>query len=325
MHEGSWVVLAGGAGFLGSHLTRGLLNSNRNVICVDDASTGRWENLDGLPLDRVIRVPHDVRVPCIERVKEVLPPGGKVSAVCNFASPASPPAYLLRPIDTLEIGSIGTKNLIELALAHSARFLHASTSEVYGDPLEHPQTERYWGNVNPIGPRSCYDEAKRFGEALCSAYERSRGLDLRLVRIFNTYGPRMQADDGRVVTNFISQALSGKPMTLYGSGKQTRSFCFVDDLIRGLILLLDSDVKGPMNLGNPCEFNMIRLAQIILDQTNSKSSMVVSDLPVDDPTQRQPDISRALELLGWSPVVDLDEGIQRTIAWFSDNYSDRAA
>jgi dTDP-glucose 4,6-dehydratase len=313
-----WVVIAGGAGFLGSNLTRGFLESGRNVICIDDVSTGRWENLDGLPSDRVLRIEHDVRVPCVEPIRRVLPQGGVLSAVCNFASPASPPAYLLRPIDTLEIGSIGTQNLIELALAHKARFLQASTSEIYGDPLEHPQTEQYWGNVNSIGPRSCYDEAKRYGEAICAAYERSRGLDLRLVRIFNTYGPRMQADDGRVVTNFINQALAGQPITLYGTGNQTRSFCYVDDLIAGLVLLLDSNVRGPVNLGNPSEFTMIELAQKVKNQTGSVSPTVFCDLPVDDPTQRKPDTSRATELLGWTPKTNLDEGLEQTIRWFAN-------
>jgi dTDP-glucose 4,6-dehydratase len=316
MTEYSWVIVAGGAGFLGCHLTRGLLATGRNVICLDDISTGRWENLDGLSSDRVLRVEHDVRVPSVEVIKRILPHGGVISAVCNFASPASPPAYLLRPIDTLEVGSIGTQNLIELALAHNARFLQASTSEIYGDPLQHPQTEQYWGNVNSIGPRSCYDEAKRYGEAICAAYEGARGLDLRMVRIFNTYGPRMQADDGRVVTNFINQALNGQPITLYGTGEQTRSFCFVDDLISGLILLLDSDVRGPVNLGNPTEFTMIELAQLVCAQTGSASPTVFHDLPTDDPTQRKPDITRAAQLLGWTPKIELAEGLQQTIAWF---------
>ena len=241
----SWVVVAGGAGFLGCHLTRAIVATGRGVVCIDDVSTGRWENLDGLSPERVIRIEHDVRQPGVGPVRAAMASavasamtsagtgsggtgsGGVVSAVCNLASPASPPAYLARPIDTLEIGSLGTQNLIELALAHDARFLQASTSEIYGDPLVHPQTEEYWGNVNSIGPRSVYDEAKRYGEAICSAYERARSLDLRMVRIFNTYGPRMQADDGRVVTNFINQALRNQPITIFGQGTQTRSFCFV--------------------------------------------------------------------------------------------------
>ena len=298
MHQDSWVVLAGGAGFIGCHLTRAFLNSGRGVICVDDVSSGRWSNLDGLDPERVVRVEHDVRQGCIGAVRDVLPSSAVVSAVCNFASPASPPAYLARPVETLEIGSIGTKNLIDLAVVHGARFLQASTSEVYGDPAEHPQRETYWGNVNPIGPRACYDEAKRFGEALCTSHERTCGLDLRLVRIFNTYGPRMQANDGRVVTNFVGQALAGVPLTVFGDGIQTRSLCFVDDLVRGLILLLDSEVRGPLNLGSPVEVSMLELAQMVIALTNSTSSITFSDLPVDDPLQRQPDISRATSLLG---------------------------
>jgi nucleoside-diphosphate-sugar epimerase len=317
MFDDSWVVIAGGAGFLGCHLARGLLGLGRKVICIDDVSTGRWENLDGLPGDRVLRLEHDVRTISSDTIRQTLPQSAIVSAVCNFASPASPPAYLLRPVDTLEIGSIGTQNLIKFALDHNARFLQASTSEIYGDPLEHPQTEQYWGNVNSIGPRSCYDEAKRYGEAICAAYERSRGLDLRMARIFNTYGPRMQADDGRVITNFIHQALTGEPITLYGTGTQTRSFCFVDDLIEGLILLLGSDVRGPVNLGNPVEFTMLELAQKIIEQTRSTSPAVFRELPIDDPTQRKPDIGKAQEHLGWAPKTALDEGLARTIEWFT--------
>ena len=323
MHRDSWVVLAGGAGFIGCHLTRALLNSGRSVVCLDDVSSGRWSNLDGLDLDRVVRLEHDVRHNCVAAVRDVLPSSAVVSAVCNFASPASPPAYLARPIETLEIGSIGTKNLIDLAVAYGARFLQASTSEVYGDPFEHPQTETYWGNVNPIGPRACYDEAKRFGEALCTSYERTCGLDLRLVRIFNTYGPRMQPNDGRVVTNFVGQALAGMPLTVFGEGVQTRSLCFIDDLVRGLILLLDSEVRGPLNLGSPIEVTMLELAQIVIALTNSTSSITFSDLPVDDPLQRQPDISRATSLLGWTPSVGLHEGLKRTVNWFTESSAQR--
>lgn len=314
----SWVVVGGGAGFIGCHLVRALLESERNVVCIDDVSTGRWNNLDGLDPDRVIRLELDVRRDCTAAVRDALHSSAVVSAVCNFASPASPPAYLARPIDTLEIGSIGTKNLIDLALVHGARFLQASTSEVYGDPVEHPQHETYWGNVNPIGPRACYDEAKRFGEALCTSYERSRGLDLRLVRIFNTYGPRMQRDDGRVVTNFVGQALAGMPLTVFGEGVQTRSLCYIDDLVRGLILLLDSDLRGPLNLGSPVEVTMLELAQIVIAQTNSTSSIAFLDLPIDDPLQRQPDITRAINLLGWRPYVDLQAGLAQTISSFSE-------
>jgi dTDP-glucose 4,6-dehydratase len=245
-----------------------------------------------------------------------------VNAVCNFASPASPPAYLARPIETLEIGSIGTQNLIKVALHFGARFLQASTSEIYGDPTVHPQPEGYWGNVNSIGPRAVYDEAKRYGEAICTAYERTHGLELRLLRIFNTYGPRMQADDGRVVTNFINQALRGESITVYGDGNQTRSFCYVDDLVRGIEALLWSDHKGPMNLGNPGEFTMRKLADIVLSCTGSKSRIDFRDLPEDDPKQRQPDISLARSVLGWEPKVFLEEGIARTVKWFEGDRTD---
>jgi dTDP-glucose 4,6-dehydratase len=319
----SWIVIAGGAGFVGSNLTRAYLATGHGVVVVDDASTGRWSNLPEHPLLR--RVDHDVRRPCVEPVAAALPGGASVLAVCNLASPASPPAYLARPIDTLQIGSLGTQHLIEVALAHGARFLQASTSEVYGDPSVHPQPEAYWGNVNPIGPRSVYDEAKRYGEALCCAYERHEGLELRLVRIFNTYGPRMQADDGRVVTNFVNQALRGEPLTVYGEGTQTRSFCFVDDLVRGLMALVASEVRGPVNLGNPGEFTMLELAQLVQELTESLSPILHEDLPVDDPRQRRPDITRASELLGWSPDVELREGLRRTIDWFRSSAPARGA
>jgi dTDP-glucose 4,6-dehydratase len=316
--EGSWILVAGGAGFLGSNFTRLLLDEGCNVVCVDDVSTGRWENLADLgPMygDRLLEIEHDIRLP-LGPVAERLGTTA-ITAVCNLASPASPPAYLARPIDTLEIGSVGTQNLLDFAVSHGSRFLQASTSEIYGDPLEHPQSESYWGNVNPTGPRSVYDEAKRFGEALCFAYERARGLDLRLMRIFNTYGPRMQVDDGRVVTNFINQALSGEPLTIYGSGDQTRSFCYVDDLVRGFWALLRSDYRGPVNLGNPNEFTMGELASLVLQLTGSTSEIRYTELPEDDPKQRQPNIGIAKSVLGWQPTVELRAGLARTIDWFT--------
>jgi dTDP-glucose 4,6-dehydratase len=241
---------------------------------------------------------------------------GPVDAVLHFASPASPVDYLEHPIQTLKVGSLGTHNTLGLAKAKGARYFLASTSEVYGDPQVHPQTESYWGHVNPIGPRGVYDEAKRFAEAMTFAYHRYHGLDVRVVRIFNTYGPRMRPDDGRVVSNFVVQALAGKPITIYGDGGQTRSFCFVDDEIRGLLALLDSDSAGPVNIGNPNEFTIAELADVVLDVTGSTSEVVHEPLPVDDPTHRRPDITLAREQLGWEPHVQLREGIERTVAWF---------
>ena len=323
--EGSWLIVAGGAGFLGSNFTRLLLEAERNVVCIDDVSTGRWENLAVLRErfgDRLVTIEHDVRQPVLDVVRDRLG-STRAVGVCNLASPASPPAYMARPIETLEVGSRGTQNLLDLALAHNARFLQASTSEIYGDPAVHPQPETYWGNVNPIGPRSVYDEAKRFGEALCCAYERSLGLDLRLVRIFNTYGPGMQADDGRVVTNFIHQALAGQPLTIYGDGDQTRSFCYVDELVHGFWSLLQSNHRGPVNIGNPVEFTMMELASLVLELTGSASVINFQDLPEDDPKQRQPDITLATRVLGWEPTVALRTGLQHTIDWFSRAARDR--
>ena len=245
----------------------------------------------------------------------VLVPGG-VDAVLHFASPASPVDYLKLPIQTLKVGSLGTHNTLGLAKAKGATYFLASTSEVYGDPQVHPQTEGYWGNVNPVGPRGVYDEAKRFSEAMTMAYRRSHGIDTRIVRIFNTYGPRMRLDDGRVVSNFIVQALKGDPLTIYGDGAQTRSFCFVEDEVRGLIALLDSGEHHPVNLGNPNEFTIRELAEIVLEVTGSSSVIEHRPLPTDDPTQRQPDITRARDLLDWEPQVQLREGVERTVAYF---------
>jgi dTDP-glucose 4,6-dehydratase len=307
------VLVAGGAGFLGSHLCDALLDRGDTVVCVDNCVTGRPVNVAHLR-DRpgFTLIDHDVTRSCDE-----LAPDG-VDAVMNLASPASPKDYLALPLETLAVGSTGTRNLLELALRHDARFFMASTSEVYGDPLVHPQPETYWGHVNPIGERSVYDEAKRFSEALIAAYRRSHGLDTRIVRIFNTYGPRMQVDDGRVVSNFIVQALRGEPLTIYGDGSQTRSFCYVADEVRGFLALLDSDEPGPVNIGNPVEFSMLELAELVLELTGSTAGTDHRPLPSDDPRQRRPDITLARERLGWEPVVALREGLELTIPYFAD-------
>lgn len=241
---------------------------------------------------------------------------GPLDAIAHLASPASPPDYLRQPLETLAVGSRGTENMLRLAEQNDARFLLASTSEVYGDPLIHPQDEEYWGNVNPVGPRSVYDEAKRYAEAVTMAYHRSRGVDVGIVRIFNTYGPRMRPHDGRVVSSFITQALSGEPLTIYGDGKQTRSFCYVDDLIRGIIAMLDSSVTGPINLGNPEERTVLELAELVVELTGSASDVQYHPLPTDDPTRRRPVITRAQEQLGWDPEVDVRQGLSRTVDWF---------
>ncbi len=315
------VLIAGGAGFLGSHLANTLLRRGDDVVIIDDFSTGTDRNvswLRGAPdhtgrLEAVVH--HDVCEPLLN-MREL---AGPFDRVCNAASPASPPAYALRAIPTLRVGAIGTENLIKVALRDGARFLQFSTSEVYGDPLVHPQPETYWGHVNPIGPRSMYDEAKRYAEALCVAYERDEGLDLRLLRIFNTYGPNMRADDGRVITNFITHALAGKDLTIYGTGEQTRSFCYVDDEIAGIVALLDSDHRGPMNIGNPVEFTMNELAELVIEVTGTTSKTTYHPLPGDDPTQRQADITLARQVLGWEPRIALREGLLRTIEWVKNN------
>lgn len=306
------VVVTGGAGFLGSHLCEQLLARGDEVVCVDNLVTGDRGNIAPF-LDEPRFSFHQLDI------SEPFDIDGAVDAVLNFASPASPPDYLRLPIETLKVGSFGTMHALDLAHKHNARFLSASTSEVYGDPHVHPQTESYWGNVNPIGPRSVYDEAKRFGEAITMAYHRTYGVDTRLVRIFNTYGPRMRAGDGRVVSNFIVQALTGKPITIYGDGGQTRSFCFVEDEVRGFLALLDADgIHDPVNIGNPNEFTILELAEIVLEVVGSRAELVFEPLPQDDPTQRKPDITRARELLGWEPVVQLREGVARTAKYFAD-------
>ncbi len=305
------VVVAGGAGFLGSHLCDALLARGDQVVCVDNFVTGNARNVGHLAArDDFMLVEHDVSF-------HALDVDGPVDAVMNLASPASPKDYLALPIETLDVGSIGTRHLLELARRHDARFFMASTSEVYGDPLVHPQTEAYWGHVNPIGERSVYDEAKRFSEALTAAYRRTYGLDTRVVRIFNTYGPRMQVDDGRVVSNFIVQALRGEPLTIYGDGSQTRSFCYVTDEIAGFLALLDSDEPGPVNIGNPVEFTMLELADLVIELTGSSGGVEHRALPSDDPRQRRPDISLALSRLGWEPSIDLRAGLERTIPYFA--------
>ena len=305
------VLLAGGAGFIGSHLADRLLERGDTVVVVDDLSTGTRRHPDvHVDDDRYTFVQHDIIEPGLAAAVGHEP----FDAVLNLASPASPPAYLARPIETLDTGSIGTRALLEIARRDSARFLLASTSEVYGDPLEHPQVESYWGNVNPVGERSVYDEAKRFAEALTAAYARAHGLEVRIARIFNTYGPRMQVDDGRVVTNFVHQSLTGQPLTLYGDGTQTRSFCYVDDEVTGLLALLDSDIGAPVNIGNPHEVTMRELAELVLELTGSESPVVFQPLPIDDPRVRRPDISLARRVLGWEPEIELRDGLSRMIA-----------
>lgn len=300
------IVVTGGAGFIGSHLCRSLLERGDRVVAVDNFSTGRAENLAGLDLELV---EHDICRPL--RLE------GRFDAVLHLASPASPPAYQGMPLETLEVGSAGTRNALDLAREHGARFVLASTSEVYGDPEQHPQREDYWGHVNPVGPRSMYDEAKRYAEALTVAYGRVHDLPVGIVRIFNTYGPRMQPDDGRVVTNFLSQALAGGPLTVYGDGSQTRSFCYVSDLVRGLVAMADSGHPGPVNLGNPGEFTMLELAREVQEVTGRSLEVELRPLPQDDPKRRCPDIARARELLGWEPATPLREGLRRTWDWLA--------
>jgi dTDP-glucose 4,6-dehydratase len=306
------VVVAGGAGFLGSHLCDHLIARGDHVVCLDDLSTGSRDNVAHL-------LGHEHFSLTVTDVSEKveLEDGDTVDVVCNLASPASPPDYLARPFDTLAAGSEGTRRLVELARAHEARFLMASTSEVYGDPEVHPQVETYRGNVDPVGPRSVYDEAKRFSESLTMAMHRTHGVNVGIARIFNTYGPRLSPGDGRVVSNFIVQALRGEPLTVYGDGSQTRSFCYVDDEIAGLVALLDSSLTGPVNIGNPDERTMLELAQVVLEVSGSVSELTYGPLPADDPTRRCPDITLARAELGWSPTTDLRDGIARTLEYFA--------
>jgi dTDP-glucose 4,6-dehydratase len=306
-------LVTGGAGFVGSHLCRALLGRGWDVVAADNLCTGRRSNVEpflGEPGFQFLE--HDVTRP--------LELDGPLDAVLHFASPASPPDYLAMPIETLDVGSTGTKLTLELARSKGARYLLASTSEVYGDPTVHPQPESYWGNVNPVGPRSVYDEAKRFGEALATAYRRSFGVDVKIVRIFNTYGPGLRPGDGRAIPNFMAQALAGRPLTVYGDGSQTRSFCYVDDEVDGLLELLLSDwTGGPMNIGNPEEHTILELAQLILNLTGSDSPLVFEPLPENDPVRRRPDITLAGRQLGWKPETGLAEGLARTLGWFRDN------
>jgi dTDP-glucose 4,6-dehydratase len=303
------VVVTGGAGFLGSHLCDALLDRGDEVVAIDNLVTGSVDNIEHLFAHPGFTfVDHDVST--------YLWVPGRVDTVLHFASPASPVDYLEIPIQTLKVGSLGTHNGLGLAKSKGARFLLASTSEVYGDPQLHPQPESYWGHVNPVGPRGVYDEAKRFAEAMTMAYHRYHGLDVRIARIFNVFGPRMRAHDGRVVSNFLVQALSGKPLTVYGDGTQTRSFCYVDDEVRGILALLDSSLTGPVNLGNPAELTVGELAQVVLEVTGAHGEVVYEPLPVDDPAQRRPDITLARQRLGWEPQVPLREGLAQTADWF---------
>lgn len=302
-------LVTGGAGFLGSHLCERLLDESHHVVCMDNLITGSLANIEHL-VGRTgfTFIHHDVT--------NFIHVPGRLDYILHFASPASPIDYLHLPIQTLKVGSLGTHKALGLAKAQGARFLLASTSEVYGDPLIHPQPEGYWGNVNPVGPRGVYDEAKRFAEALTMAYHRHHGVDTRIVRIFNTYGPRMRTNDGRVVPAFICQALAGEPLTAFGDGTQTRSFCFVDDLIEGILRLLRSDYADPMNIGNPAEMTVLEFARQIIRLTGSRSEIVFRPLPVDDPKVRQPDISLARRVLGWEPMVPLERGLATTIEYF---------
>lgn len=308
------VLITGGAGFLGSHLCDFYLNKGNRVICVDNLITGSQKNIEhNMHNEKFSFLWHDVSEPLF--VEE------DIDCILHFASPASPFDYLNFPIQTLKVGSKGTFNCLGLAKAKGAKFLFASTSEIYGDPLVHPQKEEYWGNVNSVGPRSVYDEAKRFSEALTMAYHRSHKIDTKIVRIFNTFGPRMRLEDGRVIPNFICQALRNEDITIYGEGLQTRSFCYVQDLIEGIALLADSDIHDPVNIGNPVEMTIKELADAIMKLTKSKSKMVSVSLPEDDPKQRKPDISRAKSVLNWQPKIDFQKGLSLTIDWFRQNIS----
>jgi len=302
------VLVTGGAGFIGSHVCETLLQEGAEVLCLDNFFTGRRRNIEHL-LDQTAfeLIRHDVIQPVLLEVDRIV----------HLACPASPVHYQFNPVKTVKTNVMGTINMLGLAKRVKARLLHASTSEVYGDPQVHPQPESYWGHVNPIGPRSCYDEGKRVAETLCFDYHRQNGVDIRVVRIFNTYGPRMLADDGRVVSNFVVAALRGEPITLYGDGSQTRSFCYIDDLVTALGRMMDQEQTiGPVNLGNPEEFTIAALADLVVELTGSSSKVVRQPLPPDDPTRRRPDITRARELLDWSPSIPLREGLGRTIEWF---------
>ncbi len=305
----SRIVVTGGGGFVGSHLCEALLERGDSVVAVDNFSTSAIDNVNHL-------IPRaDFELVVADVVKEI-PVTGRVDGVLHLASPASPPEYLSMPLETLDVSSIGTRHALDLARANDAPFLLASTSEIYGDPLVHPQSEAYLGNVDPIGPRAVYDEAKRFAETLTMTYHRLYGLPTRIVRIFNTYGPRLRPADGRVVSNFLVQAIAGEPFTMFGRGTQTRSFCFVDDEVRGILALFDSRVVEPVNIGNPIEYTMMELAELICEVTGAQPEFVYKPLPSGDPARRKPDITRAQQLLGWEPKIELREGLERTHAWY---------
>ena len=310
MHKQT-VLITGGAGFIGSHLSEKLLCSNYKVIFSDNFITGSMDNIKPFLKDKNFRL--DVR-----DVSQYIDIPGKIDYVLHAASLASPNDYLNFPIQTLKVGSLGTHNALGLAKQKKAVFLLFSTSEVYGDPLIHPQKESYWGHVNPVGVRGCYDESKRFAEAITMAYHRVHKVNTKIVRIFNTYGPKMRHYDGRVVPNFIDQALKGKPLTVYGQGQQTRSFCYIDDMVGGIFRLMLSRENEPVNLGNPNEFTIMQLAKLVLKLTGSKSKIVFKKLPQDDPRQRQPDIAKAKRFLGWEPLVSLEDGLKSTISWFRE-------
>ncbi|MAG21810.1 MAG: NAD-dependent dehydratase [Candidatus Diapherotrites archaeon] len=306
------ILVSGGAGFIGSHLTEKLLDEGNRVICMDNLVTGTEKNIqDFMDNKNYEFIKHDISQP--------IDLNEKVSEIYNLASPASPIDYQVIPIETLLAGSYGIKNLLDLTWKNKARILQSSTSEVYGDPLEHPQKESYWGNVNPIGLRSCYDESKRFAEAMMMAYHRVHDVDIRIVRIFNTFGPKMRPNDGRVIPTFVKQALGDKPITVFGEGDQTRSFCYVDDNVRGLMALMASNYTNPVNIGNPAEITILELAEKMVELCGSKSEIVHNPLPKDDPTRRKPDISLAKQQLGWEPKVDWVDGLKKTIDWFKEN------
>ena len=311
MAKAKVTLVTGGAGFIASYICDRLIERGHKVICMDNFLTGKKANIAHLLKDRNF-------IFIKQNVSQPFKVAGKVDYVMHCASPASPVDYLAHPIETLLVGSYGTRNALEIAKAKKAAFLLTSTSEVYGDPKEHPQKETYWGNVNPNGPRSVYDEAKRYAEAMTFAYRRTFGVDTKVVRIFNTYGPRMNINDGRVVPNFICQALKGQPLTVYGEGKQTRSFCYVDDEVDGILRLLFSELAGPVNIGNPHEFTIIEFANMVLKLTGGKNRIIHKSLPQDDPMQRKPDIAIARARLGWEPKVSLGEGLRRTIEWFKE-------
>ena len=303
------ILITGGAGFIGSHLCKRLLNEGNYVICLDNFFTGRKRNIETLlPNPNFELVEHDIIEPIDIRIDEIY----------NLACPASPPHYQYDPIKTMKTSVIGIINMLELAEKYNAKILQASTSEVYGDPLVHPQVETYWGNVNPIGIRSCYDEGKRCAETLISDYRRQKNINTKIIRIFNTYGPNMTHDDGRVVSNFILQALKGEDITVYGDGSQTRSFCYVDDLIDGIVKMMDSNLSEPVNLGNPTERTILDFAKLIIEFTGTKSKIIYKPLPSDDPTKRRPDITLAQTKLNWTPKVDINEGLKKTVAYFKE-------